>query len=129
MLVEQGLEDLPLPSSFIVYIFFTDQDADESSDKVSEDSSLDETDIDFLEDAEIEKDVFRTKTFMYVSDLARKSPRVLAKVGSLLGITCLPYTTVRSSFLRPRSKASDLLALALLPIMKFVRLFVRFYSI
>ena len=98
MLVEQGLEDLPLPSSFIVYIFFTDQDADESSDKVSEDSSLDETDIDFLEDAEIEKDVFRTKTFMYVSDLARKSPRVLAKVCSLLGITCLPYTTVRSSF-------------------------------
>ena len=36
-----------------------------------------------LDDAEIEKDVFRTKTFMYVSDLARKSPRVLAKKSAL----------------------------------------------
>ena len=46
-------------------------------------SSLDETDIDFLEDADKDKDVFRTKTFMYVSDLARKSPRVHAKKSSL----------------------------------------------
>lgn len=49
----------------------------------SEDSSIDETDIDFLQDADQEKDVFRTKTFMYVSDLARKSPKVLAKKSSL----------------------------------------------
>ena len=46
-------------------------------------SSLDETDIDFLEDADKDKDVFRTKTFMYVSDLARKSPRDHAKKSSL----------------------------------------------
>ena len=39
--------------------------------------------IDFLEDADKDKDVFRTKTFMYVSDLARKSPRVHAKKSSL----------------------------------------------
>lgn len=53
-------------------------------DNVSQsDSSIDETDIDFLQDAEFEKDVFRTKTFLYVSDLARKSPRVLAKKSSL----------------------------------------------
>ena len=63
--------------------YLTDQDAEEVTDMVSEDSSIDETDIDFLDDAEIEKDVFRTKTFMYVSDLARKSPRVLAKKSAL----------------------------------------------
>jgi hypothetical protein len=54
-----------------------------ANDTISEDSSLDETDIDFLRDAELEKDVFRTKTFLYVSDLARKSPQVLAKKSSL----------------------------------------------
>ena len=43
------------------------------------DSSIDETDIDMLVDADFEKDIFRTKTFLYISDLARKSPRVLAK--------------------------------------------------
>ena len=63
--------------------YLTDQDAEEVTDMASEDSSIDETDIDFLDDAEIEKDVFRTKTFMYVSDLARKSPRVLAKKSAL----------------------------------------------
>ena len=36
-----------------------------------------------MEDADKDKDVFRTKTFMYVSDLARKSPGVHAKKSSL----------------------------------------------
>ncbi|KAJ8316317.1 hypothetical protein KUTeg_006331 [Tegillarca granosa] len=36
------------------------------------DVSLDTDDIDFLEDADKEKDVFRTKTALYVCDLARK---------------------------------------------------------
>jgi hypothetical protein len=53
------------------------------ADTVSEDSSIDETDIDLLLDADFEKDVFRTKTFIYVSDLARKSPRVLARKSNL----------------------------------------------
>ncbi len=49
----------------------------------SEDSSIDETDIDMLLDADLEKDVFRTKTFVYVADLARKSPQVLSKKSNL----------------------------------------------
>ncbi len=62
----------------------TNEDAIEvAASNHSEDSSIDETDIDFLDDAEREKDVFRTKTFLYVSDLARKSPRVLAKKSAL----------------------------------------------
>ena len=71
------------PTSNLLFLYRTDQDAEEVTDMASEDSSIDETDIDFLDDAEIEKDVFRTKTFMYVSDLARKSPRVLAKKSAL----------------------------------------------
>ena len=63
--------------------YFSAQEEENVEDKVSEDSSIDETDIDFLDDAEREKDVFRTKTFIYVSDLARKSPRVLAKKSAL----------------------------------------------
>ncbi|TRY77952.1 hypothetical protein TCAL_06467 [Tigriopus californicus] len=50
---------------------------------LSEDSSLDETDLDALEDANFEKDVYRTKKTLYLSDLARKSPRVLAKKSNL----------------------------------------------
>ncbi|XP_023929961.1 SID1 transmembrane family member 1-like [Lingula anatina] len=41
------------------------------------DSSLDEADIDMLADAELEKDVFRTKPFLYVADLSRKGRKVL----------------------------------------------------
>ncbi|XP_042241668.1 SID1 transmembrane family member 1-like [Homarus americanus] len=47
------------------------------------DSSLDEDDIDMLTDAESDKDIFRTKTFLYVSDLARKDMRVLTKKSQL----------------------------------------------
>lgn len=47
------------------------------------DSSLDEDDIDMLTDAESDKDIFRTKTFLYVSDLARKDMRILTKKSQL----------------------------------------------
>ena len=36
-----------------------------------------------LPDADLEKDIFRTKTSITVSDLARKSPRVLARKSNL----------------------------------------------
>lgn len=46
---------------------------------MSDDSSLDETDIDTLADASIDKDVIRTKRTLYVCDLARKNPKILRK--------------------------------------------------
>ncbi|XP_076310308.1 SID1 transmembrane family member 1-like isoform X2 [Tachypleus tridentatus] len=49
------------------------------SDDTLSDSLFDETDVDMLDDADEEKDVFRTKTFLYVSDLARKKEKKLAK--------------------------------------------------
>ena len=53
-------------------------------DCASEDSSVDDDDdIDMLTDAEHDKEVFRTKTMLFVSDLARKSPKVLCKRSSL----------------------------------------------
>ncbi|XP_067679484.1 SID1 transmembrane family member 1-like isoform X2 [Haliotis asinina] len=42
--------------------------------------SLDESDLDFLHDANEEKDIFRTKTALFVSDLARKSRKKLSKL-------------------------------------------------
>ncbi|KAG0726020.1 SID1 transmembrane family member 1 [Chionoecetes opilio] len=51
--------------------------------RTASDSSLDEDDIDMLTDAESEKDIFRTKTFLYVSDLARKDMRILTKKSQL----------------------------------------------
>ncbi|EGI61710.1 SID1 transmembrane family member 1, partial [Acromyrmex echinatior] len=42
-----------------------------------EDSSLDEDDIDLMEDALSDKDVIRTKVILSVCDLARKEPRIL----------------------------------------------------
>ncbi|XP_066991155.2 SID1 transmembrane family member 1 [Anabrus simplex] len=47
------------------------------------DSSLDETDIDMLRDADSDKDIFRTKTMLFVCDLARKQPRILRKKSQL----------------------------------------------
>ena len=44
---------------------------------------MNEEDIDMLTDAEFDKDVFRTKTFLFVADLARKSPSVLRKKSQL----------------------------------------------
>ena len=55
----------------------------DSIDQADDDSSVNEEDIDMLTDAEFDKDVFRTKTFLFVSDLARKSPGVLRKKSQL----------------------------------------------
>ena len=55
----------------------------EDGDVQSENSSIDESEIDFVPDANHELDIIRTKTFMYVSDLARKSNKSLAKKSSL----------------------------------------------
>ncbi|XP_023321572.1 SID1 transmembrane family member 1 [Eurytemora carolleeae] len=41
-----------------------------------EGSTIDESDYDLLRDADLDKDVFRTKTFLFVSDLSRKHPKV-----------------------------------------------------
>ncbi|XP_014484274.1 PREDICTED: SID1 transmembrane family member 1-like isoform X2 [Dinoponera quadriceps] len=46
-------------------------------DSVEDDSSLDEDDIDLMEDALSDKDVIRTKLVLSVCDLARKEPRIL----------------------------------------------------
>ncbi|XP_069691138.1 SID1 transmembrane family member 1-like isoform X2 [Periplaneta americana] len=51
--------------------------------RCNSDSSLDETDIDMLQDADSDKDVFRTKTVLTVYDLARKDPRILRKKSQL----------------------------------------------
>ncbi|KAL8612263.1 hypothetical protein ACOMHN_038175 [Nucella lapillus] len=45
----------------------------------SSDLDLDASEIDFLPDADEEKDIVRTKTILYVSDLARKSHKKLSK--------------------------------------------------
>ncbi|XP_017888453.1 SID1 transmembrane family member 1-like [Ceratina calcarata] len=42
-----------------------------------ENSSLDEDDIDMMEDAQYDKDVIRTKLVLSVCDLARKDPKIL----------------------------------------------------
>lgn len=54
-----------------------------TDDSSSVNSSLDTQDIDFLHDAEEEKDVFRTKTALFVSDLSRKGRKKLAKYGKV----------------------------------------------
>ncbi|XP_058803518.1 SID1 transmembrane family member 1-like isoform X2 [Phymastichus coffea] len=48
-----------------------------------DDSSLDEDDIDLMEDALRDKDVIRTKLVLSVCDLARKEPKILRKKSRL----------------------------------------------
>ncbi|XP_014230770.1 SID1 transmembrane family member 1-like [Trichogramma pretiosum] len=48
-----------------------------------EDSSLDEDDIDLMEDALSDKEIIRTKMVLSVCDLARKEPRILRKKSRL----------------------------------------------
>ncbi|XP_070549029.1 SID1 transmembrane family member 1-like isoform X2 [Ptychodera flava] len=50
-----------------------------SSDSSADNISLDDSDIDMLNDIEEEKDIYRTKTFLYVSDLSRKDRKTLRK--------------------------------------------------
>ncbi|XP_012263684.2 SID1 transmembrane family member 1-like [Athalia rosae] len=63
---------------------------------VDEDSSLDEDDIDMLEDALSDKEVIRTKRVLSVCDLARKDPRILRHKSRLylyyLGTVAVFYT-------------------------------------
>jgi len=63
------------------------------SNSRSEDSSLDEMDIDLLEDANREKDIFRTKSRIYLSDLSRKSNRVLTKKANLYSWNLMTIAT------------------------------------
>ncbi|KAJ9594365.1 hypothetical protein L9F63_014207, partial [Diploptera punctata] len=51
--------------------------------RCNSDSSLDETDIDMMQDAYSDKDVFRTKTILTVMDLARKNHQILRKKSQL----------------------------------------------
>ncbi|XP_023227870.1 SID1 transmembrane family member 1-like isoform X3 [Centruroides sculpturatus] len=60
-----------------------------STDGNDSDSSLDETDVDMLHDVDEEKDVFRTKTFLYVADLARKKEKKLRKKTKLYTLNLL----------------------------------------
>ena len=50
---------------------------------IYDDSSLDEDDIDLMEDALCDKEVVRTKLVLSVCDLARKEPRILRKKSRL----------------------------------------------
>lgn len=54
-----------------------------SVEEEDDDDSFDETDVDMLVDADQEKDVFRTKTLLFVSDLARKKQKKLSKKSQL----------------------------------------------
>ncbi|XP_011155014.1 SID1 transmembrane family member 1 isoform X2 [Harpegnathos saltator] len=63
-------EQAPSPS-------MTTENGPKQWDSVAEDSSLDEDDIDIMEDAFSDKDVIRTKLVLSVCDLARKEPRIL----------------------------------------------------
>ncbi|XP_077986005.1 SID1 transmembrane family member 1-like [Glandiceps talaboti] len=60
--------------------------------RYSSDSSLDDDDIDMLHDIEEEKDIYRTKTFLYVSDLARKDRKTLRKKYKLYHWNLLPIS-------------------------------------
>ena len=55
----------------------------ESSNLSRSNSSLDIHDIDLMPDAFSDKDVVRTKTFLFVADLARKGPRFHGKKSQL----------------------------------------------
>ncbi|XP_046592495.1 SID1 transmembrane family member 1 isoform X1 [Neodiprion lecontei] len=63
---------------------------------IDEDSSLDEDDIDMLEDALSDKEIIRTRRVLSVCDLARKDPRILRHKSRLyvyyLGTIAVFYT-------------------------------------
>nr|KAG5689101.1 hypothetical protein BaRGS_006160 [Batillaria attramentaria] len=50
-----------------------------SASRENSDLDIDTSDIDFLPDADLEKEVVRTKTMLFVSDLSRKSHKKLSK--------------------------------------------------
>ncbi|XP_012056983.1 PREDICTED: SID1 transmembrane family member 1-like [Atta cephalotes] len=63
-------EHIPSPS-------MVEENSPKQLNSTEEDSSLDEDDIDLMEDALSDKDVIRTKVILSVCDLARKEPRIL----------------------------------------------------
>ncbi|KYQ59051.1 SID1 transmembrane family member 1 [Trachymyrmex zeteki] len=63
-------EHIPSPS-------VVEENSPKQRNSTEEDSSLDEDDIDLMEDALSDKDVIRTKVILSVCDLARKEPRIL----------------------------------------------------
>ncbi|KAG5327516.1 SIDT1 protein, partial [Pseudoatta argentina] len=63
-------EHIPSPS-------MVEENSPKQLNSTEEDSSLDEDDIDLMEDALFDKDVIRTKVILSVCDLARKEPRIL----------------------------------------------------
>ncbi|XP_046979593.1 SID1 transmembrane family member 1-like [Schistocerca americana] len=71
-------DECTLPS-----VFSPGSESTSTIPRAASDSSLDETDIDVLHDAEMDKDIFRTKTVLYVADLARKDPRILRQKSQL----------------------------------------------
>ncbi|XP_014207455.1 SID1 transmembrane family member 2-like [Copidosoma floridanum] len=56
---------------------------DSANIALDDDSSLDEDDIDLMEDAMCDKEVVRTKLILSVCDLARKEPKILRKKSRL----------------------------------------------
>ena len=91
---EPTLEDQPIPGTEYGSIQRNDNENAEvnSIDYADDDSSMNEEDIDMLTDAELDKDVFRTKTFLFVADLARKSPSVLRKKSQLYQVLISCYS-------------------------------------
>lgn len=83
------IEQLPSPSTM-------EEVATSQWASVDEDSSLDEDDIDLMEDTLSDKDVIRTKLVLSVCDLARKEPRILRHKSRLylyyLGTVATFYT-------------------------------------
>ncbi|KAG7214138.1 hypothetical protein KM043_001492 [Ampulex compressa] len=69
---------------------------EEAGVSIEEDSSLDEDDIDIMEDVLSDKEVIRTKLVLSVCDLARKNPRILRHKSRLylfyLGTVSIFYT-------------------------------------
>ncbi|XP_046145976.1 SID1 transmembrane family member 1-like isoform X1 [Osmia bicornis bicornis] len=61
----------PIPSPSMI------EETGQQSVSIDEDSSLDEDDIDLMEDALSDKEVIRTKLVLSVCDLARKEPKIL----------------------------------------------------
>ncbi|XP_076686693.1 SID1 transmembrane family member 1 [Andrena cerasifolii] len=66
----ENFEPLPSPSTI-------EETGPHRSVSIEEDSSLDEDDIDLMEDALSDKEVVRTKRVLSVCDLARKDPKIL----------------------------------------------------
>ncbi|XP_034934611.1 SID1 transmembrane family member 2-like [Chelonus insularis] len=78
--LRQELEDLNSPEPLRPEELLTpviEEDGPRQSSIIEVDSSIDEDDIDMLDDALSDKEIIRTKRVLAVSDLARKDPKIL----------------------------------------------------